>query len=65
MNARYYNHYCTEKEVRITYCECLCSFSYPACNTHAPYCNLWPTPIYKVFPHFLINGTIFEGGGSY
>ena len=21
---------------------CDCSFSYPACNAHVPYCQLWP-----------------------
>jgi hypothetical protein len=30
------------------------------CNAYAPYCHLWPAPFYKIFPHFLINGTIFE-----
>jgi hypothetical protein len=38
----------------------VCSLSYPACNTHAPYCHLWPAPLYNIFPHYLINGTIFE-----
>jgi len=27
---------------------------------HAPYCHLWPDRLYKIFPHYLINGTIFE-----
>ena len=27
------------------------------------YCRLWPTPLYHVFPHFLINVTVF--GKSY
>ena len=39
---------------------CISSLSYPARNAHAPYCHLWPAPLYKVFPHYLINGTIFE-----
>jgi hypothetical protein len=30
-----------------------------ACKAHAPYCHLWPSPIYNVFPYFLINGTLF------
>ena len=25
---------------------------------HAPYCHLWPAPLYIIFPHYLINGTI-------
>ena len=24
-----------------------------------PYYHLWPTPVYNIFPHYLINGTIF------
>jgi hypothetical protein len=38
---------------------CVCSVSYSACNAHAPYCHLWPVRLYYIFPHFLINGTIF------
>jgi len=42
-------------------CVCVCSLKYPACNAHAPpYCYLWPAPLYNIFPHYLINGTIFE-----
>ena len=33
---------------------------HPAWNAHAPYCHLWPDPIYNIFPHYLINGTIFQ-----
>jgi hypothetical protein len=39
-------------------CVCICSLRYPACNAHAPYCHLWPAPLYKIFPHYVINGTI-------
>ena len=39
---------------------CIGSLSYQACNAHAPYCQLWPAPLYNIFPHFLINGAIFE-----
>jgi len=42
---------------------CVCSLRYPACNAHAPYCHLWPARLYSIFPHYLINGTIFGGGG--
>ena len=38
----------------------VCSLSYPACNAHAPYCHLWPVPLYNTFPHYVIKGTIFE-----
>ena len=36
------------------------SFSCPVCNACEPYCHLWPAPLYNIFPHYLINGTIFE-----
>jgi hypothetical protein len=39
---------------------CICSLRHPSCNAHAPYCHLWPAPLYNMFPHYLINGTIFE-----
>ena len=39
---------------------CICSLRYPACNAHAPYCHLWLVPLYKSFPHYLINSMIFE-----
>ena len=38
----------------------VCSFSYPSCSAHAPYCHLWPVRHYCIFSHYLINGTIFE-----
>jgi len=37
---------------------------HPACNAHAPYCHLRTIRLYKIFPHYLINGTIFGGGGE-
>jgi hypothetical protein len=39
---------------------CVCSLRYPACNVPAPYCRLYPDPLYNIFPHFLINSTIFQ-----
>jgi hypothetical protein len=27
--------------------KCDCSLGYPACNTHAPYCCLWPARLYN------------------
>ena len=50
---------CSGKAISITYSECVCSLSYPACNAHAPYCHLWPAPLYNIFPRYLINNTIF------
>jgi len=39
---------------------CVCSVRYPACNAHALYRHLWPAPLYYIYPHYLMNGTIFE-----
>jgi len=39
---------------------CVFSRRYPTYNTHAPYCRLWPVWLYRIFPHYLINGTIFK-----
>ena len=39
---------------------CVCSLRYLAFNEHAPYCHLWSTPLYNIFPHFLLNVMIFE-----
>jgi hypothetical protein len=39
--------------------ECVCSLRYPAWNAHAPYCHMWHLRLYCIFPHYLINGTIF------
>jgi len=40
----------------------ICNFSlrYPIYNTNAPYCRLWPVWLYRIFQHYLINGTIFK-----
>jgi len=38
---------------------CVCNLRYPACKAHAPYCHPWPVRFYNIFPHYLINGTIF------
>ena len=37
----------------------VCSLSFPARNAHAPYCHLWPAPLYGIFPR-VISGMIFE-----
>ena len=41
---------------------CVCSLRYPTPNAHAPYCHLWPVRLFSIFPHYLINGTIFDKG---
>ena len=33
---------------------------YLAGNAQAPYCQLWLARLFSIFPHFLINGTVFE-----
>ena len=33
---------------------------YPAQKAHLPYFHLWPLRLYNIFPHYLINGMIFE-----
>ena len=38
---------------------CVSSLNCPACIAHAPCCHLWPDPLYHIFPHYLINSTIF------
>jgi len=40
--------------------ECVCSLRYPACNAHVPYFHLCPARLCNIFPHFHINGTIFD-----
>ena len=61
--ARLSDHYCSGKTMSFTYlecvCVCVCSLRYPACNVHAPYCHLWSTSFYIIFPHFFINDKIF------
>jgi hypothetical protein len=33
---------------------------FPACSAHVSYCHLRHVHLYNIFPHYLINGTIFE-----
>jgi len=44
----------------MTFWLCLYSPRYPATNAHASYWHLLPAWIYNIFPHYAINGTIFE-----
>jgi len=43
---------------------CVCSLRYPARKAHAPYCHLWRVPLYNIFPHYPIKGTIFSVWGG-
>jgi hypothetical protein len=59
------NHCCSRKAISIVFWVCVCSLRYPARNAHAPYCHLWPPPLHNIFPHYLINRTIFENKSVY
>ena len=61
IEARSCNSCCIVKAINITYSMCVCSLRY----AHTTYCHLWSVRLYNIFPYYLINGTIFEGGGSY
>jgi hypothetical protein len=52
-------HCCTGKPVSMTYSRCVCRLRYLACNVHAPYCPVWPTQLYNILPHHLMNSKIF------
>jgi len=43
-----------------TFWVCVCRLRYPAWNAHAPYCHLWPVRLCNIYPHYLINGTIYQ-----
>jgi hypothetical protein len=59
--TRSHNHCYRGRAVSMAYSEYVSrSHRYPACNAHAPYCHLCPAPLYHIFPHYLVNGTIFE-----
>ena len=38
---------------------CVCKLNYPARKAHAPYRHLSLVRLYKIFPHYVINGKIF------
>jgi hypothetical protein len=54
------NHSCSRKAINITYSDGVCSLRYPVWTVHAPYCYLQPVHLYFIFPHYLIDGKIFE-----
>ena len=50
------NRCCREKAISIILRMSVCSFMYPACSAHAPYCRHWPVRLYN----YLKKGRIFE-----
>ena len=59
------DHCCCGKAMSITQNVSICNLRYPACNAHAPHCHMCPALLYNIFPHFLINGTIFGKFSEY
>ena len=59
--APLYNHCCSGKQwVLHKMSVCICSRRHPAWKVHAPFYYLLSALLYNIFPHYLINGTIFE-----
>jgi hypothetical protein len=63
VHARSRNHSCRGKAVSIKHYEFVSAFLH--LSFAVSYCHLWPVRLYDIFPHNLINGTIFVGGGSH
>jgi len=42
-------------------CVFVCSLRHPKSNSNTPYSYLWPLRSFHIFPHYLINCTIFAG----
>jgi hypothetical protein len=64
--ARSRYHCCYVKAVSIRYSKCVsvALVIQHALRMRRIYCHLWPVWLYHIFPHYLINGTIFGGGGG-
>ena len=63
MKTRSPNHCCHGKVVSVTHSECISValvIQHEKAGFYCRLCHIW---LYYVFPHYLINGTIFGGGG--
>ena len=61
IETRSCNYRCSGKAISIIFSYFVCvALVIRACNAHAPYCHLWPAPLYVT--HYLIKGMFFEGG---
>jgi hypothetical protein len=61
LETRLRNHRCSEKARSITYAECVFVALFIEHEIHTrKYSHLWPARLYGIFPHYLINGMIFE-----
>jgi len=38
---------------------CFFRLSYSTYKARAPYCHLWPVRLFHIYPHYLINSTVF------
>jgi hypothetical protein len=56
IEARSRNHCCRGKAISITYFECV---SLALVTQHAKLIRRWPVRLHRIFPHYLINATIF------
>jgi hypothetical protein len=45
-------HGTTNHKMYYIFWVCICNPRYPACTAHAPYCHLWPAPLYNIFPYW-------------
>ena len=59
------NHFNCGKGINFKYSQCVAValLSSIQCSCIVLCCHLWPVWLYRIFPHYLINGTIFRGGG--
>ena len=56
------NHCCSGKAVSVTYSKCVsvALVTSMQCASSVLYCHPWSIWLYHIFPHYVINGTIFE-----